>query len=353
LMVPLGAYPSTQNHPAMKSLLTFLFPLLTGILSVSGCQSRNGGVLAVSARIPVVLDTDANNELDDQHAIAYLLLNDSVFDIVGITVNATWGGGGIGNHVEEAERIVRLCDMDGKVKVYPGANGGFTEIEGHLNEDQFDGADAVDFLIRASRETQTSPLVVLAVGKLTNVALAVKKDPGIADRIRLVWLGSNYPEPGEYNQDNDTSAMNFLLNTRVPFEMVTVRYGLPTGTGAVSIRQAEIEQRMPGLGPRVQEAIPGRHGGSFHCFGDYSVSLFEHIDYGDSTRSRSLFDLAAVAIVKDPRWAGHSRIPAPILIENRWVDRPANKREITVWENFDREGILADLFRTLGVSASH
>ena len=29
--------------------------------------------------IPVIFDTDANNELDDQHALAYLLLNDSTF----------------------------------------------------------------------------------------------------------------------------------------------------------------------------------------------------------------------------------------------------------------------------------
>jgi hypothetical protein len=37
----------------------------------------------------VILDTDANNELDDQHAIAYLLFNGQVFDVEGITVNRT------------------------------------------------------------------------------------------------------------------------------------------------------------------------------------------------------------------------------------------------------------------------
>jgi len=40
-----------------------------------------------------ILDTDANNELDDQHAIAYLIFNDDLFDIRGITTNRTWGGG--------------------------------------------------------------------------------------------------------------------------------------------------------------------------------------------------------------------------------------------------------------------
>jgi purine nucleosidase len=338
----------------MKLFNTFRLAVLLAFAALlTGCQGSSGSSEAEKEKIPVILDTDANNELDDQHALAYLLLNDEVFDVAGITVNATWGGGEIENHVEEAERIVQLCNLGEKVRVYAGANGGFTEISEHLEEKQFDGSDAVDFLIRSSKETRPSPLVVLAVGKLTNVALAVKKEPEMADRIRLVWLGSNYPEPGEYNQDNDTAAMNFLLNTGVPFEMVTVRYGLPTGTGAVTIRQAEIEQRMPGLGPRAKEPVTGRHGGTFQCFGDYSVNLFEHIDYGDSTRTRSLFDLAAVAIVKNPEWAMRRQIPAPILMENQWVERPWNQRKITVWENFERQQILSDLFQTLEASTPH
>jgi hypothetical protein len=169
----------------------------------------------------------------------------------------------------------------------------------------------------------------------------------MADRIRLVWLGSNYPDPGEYNQDNDTAAMNYLLNTDVPFEMVTVRSGLPSGTAAVRVSRQEINSRMPGLGPRAKEPVTGRHGGSFSCFGDYSVSLFEHIDYSDEAQTRALFDMAAVAIVKDPRWASSSQIPAPILVDNRWVERPGNSRQITVWENFNKEKILDDFFSTL------
>ena len=38
------------------------------------------------------LDTDANNELDDQHAIAYLLANENYFDVEGMTVNTTTDG---------------------------------------------------------------------------------------------------------------------------------------------------------------------------------------------------------------------------------------------------------------------
>ena len=48
-----------------------------------------------ATRIPVIVDTDANNELDDQHALAYVLLNGDTFDVEGVTVNATRGGGDI------------------------------------------------------------------------------------------------------------------------------------------------------------------------------------------------------------------------------------------------------------------
>ena len=35
----------------------------------------------------ILFDTDANNELDDQHALAYLLFNGQDFEVEGITVN--------------------------------------------------------------------------------------------------------------------------------------------------------------------------------------------------------------------------------------------------------------------------
>lgn len=103
---------------------------------------------------------------------------------------------------------------------------------------------------------------------------------------------------------------------------------------------------MPGLGPKAEEAVTGRHGGSFTTFGDYSVSLFEHIDYHDAQKSRSLFDMAAVAIVKDPSWATASEIPCPAYLENQWVELPDNPRKIIVWENFDRDLIIEDFYNS-------
>lgn len=298
-------------------------------------------------KIEVIFDTDANNELDDQHALAYLLFNGNSFAVEGITVNATYNGGDIEQQYKEAERVVNLCGLEGKIPLLKGANEGYAQIKDKTNASTFDGSEAVNFIIEKAKKTSAEKLVILAVGKLTNVALALKKDPSITQRLRVVWLGSNYPEPGEYNQDNDTIAMNYVLNTAVDFEMVTVRYGKPSGTDAVRVTKQEINNRMPGKGPDINTPVTGRHGVAFTNFGDYSLNLFEHIEYHGNPPARALFDMAAVAIVKNPSWATARQIPCPILINNTWVERPENSRKITIWENFDRNKIMEDFYQSM------
>ena len=200
--------------------------------------------------------------------------------------------------------------------------------------------------MRGEWKERDRKLVLLPVGKLTNIALALQKEPAIAERVRVVWLGANYPDPGEYNLVNDTASMSYVLQTGVPFEMVTVRYGKPSGTAAVWVTQQEIFDKMPGLGPESDEPVTGRHGGTFTNFGDYSVSLFSHIEFHDENRSRSLFDMAAVAIVKDPSWATATEIPCPEYLDEQWMEKPENPRKILIWEDFDRDNIMADFYAT-------
>ena len=191
------------------------------------------------------------------------------------------------------------------------------------------------------------PLVVLAVGKLTNVALALKRAPEIARHIRIVWLGSNFPEPGEYNQVNEPSSLRYILSQNVPFEMVTVRYGKPSGTDAVRVTADEINIMISGLGPTVSPAITGRHGGNFTTFGDYSVNLFSHVELYGSPPSRALFDMVAVAILKKPAWATATTIDAPALKKDQWTLRPNNDCKITLWENFNSKVIKTDFYQSL------
>ena len=303
---------------------------------------------AAPQKIRVLMDSDANNELDDQHAIAYMLFNGDVFEVEGITVNRTRAGGSIDEHHAEAERVVRLANLSGRVRVEKGASGSFEEIAPTLGQPGYDGEAAVQFIIDRARAAAARPLVLLPVGKLTNVALALKKDPSIARNLRVVWLGSNYPERGEYNKENDPASLTYVLDeTDVPFEMVTVRYGKPSGTDAVRAPLAEIRSRMAGKGPRVSPPVTGRDGATYSTFGDYSISLFEKIELQGDPPSRALYDMAAVAIVKNPSWATATRIAAPRLAASNWVDRPGHPRQIIVWEHFDRDAIMKDFYATM------
>ena len=335
-----------------RPILRILSLLILGslLLSISSCAEKKENKKVVnkkdktSSKLKVIFDTDANNELDDQHALAYLLFNGDTFEVEAVTVNATYNGGDIQGHYDEALRVMKLCNLDNDIPLLKGANGNFSDIIDTWDPEAYDGQKGVDYILES---TKKDSVVIIAVGKLTNIALALKKDPSFAERTKIVWLGSNYPEPGEYNQDNDTISMNYVLNSNIPFEMVTVRYGEPSGTDAVKVTKEEINQKMPGLGPTAKEPVTGRHGGEFSTFGDYSVSLFEYIDYHGDPPSRPLFDMVAVAILKNKNWGERKMIPAPILIDNEWIERPQNHRKIGVWENFDKEELLKDFYNSL------
>lgn len=141
-------------------------------------------------------------------------------------------------------------------------------------------------------------------------------------------------------------ALDPILESDVEFEMVMVRYGEPTGTDAVKAYLSDFQNKMPGNGPQISDPVTGRHGGSFTCFGDYSVDLFEK--FRGNPTSRPLFDMAAVAIVKNPAWANRVVINAPKFTAGKWIEQPDNPRKIIIWENFDKEAIMEDFYHTMG-----
>lgn len=320
------------------------------VAMLAACQPAQKANETQIPKIKILIDTDANNELDDQHALAYAFLNSDIFELVGVTVNNTRNGDGIQGQYDEALRIIRLFNLENKMPLFKGADKNYDEIVSHISDSAFDGQPAVDFIISEAMKMQDEKLVLIPVGKLTNIALAIKKEPKIIEKVRVVWLGANYPDPGEYNLDNDTSSVNPVIESGVPFEMVTVRYGQPSGTAAVTVTREEVQQNLAGKGPKSSGEITGRHGGTFTSFGDYSANLFEHAEMHGNPPSRALFDMAAVAVVKNPQWAEQKEIPAPRLQGISWVEQPENPIKIIVWENFNRNAIVNDLFELMSKS---
>lgn len=328
----------------MKIKFLLLFPVLLAACNQTGIKENYE---EADTRIPVIIDSDANNELDDQHALAYAFSNTDVFRIEGITVNNTLIGEGIEGHYREANRIARLFECDSVYPILKGAVGKYEEIVDKVGNPGFDGEEAVDFIIKKANEQREGKLILIPIGKLTNIALALKKDPGIIDKVKVVWLGSNYPDPGEYNLENDPGSVNPVIRSGVEFEMVLVAYGREDGTAAVYVPIKEIENRMPGLGPEVSTPVDGRNGGKFRNFGDYAVNLWKNMELYGELQSRSLFDLAAVAIVKNPDWCQSDTLSAPLLVDDKWISGMLPEQKIIIHRNFNRKAILDDFYKSL------
>lgn len=295
-------------------------------------------------KMKIIIDTDANNELDDQHALAYAFLNRDFFDVLGVTVNNTANGFGLQGQYDEALRIIRLFDLEDSLPLLMGADSTYEGILPYIHEEAFDGQPAVDFIISEALKMQDEKLVLAPIGKLTNVALAIAREPAIINKIKVVWLGSNYPDPGEYNLVNDITAINPVIESGVEFEMVTVRYGQGTATDAVRVTPEEVEAHLSGKGPVSANTITGRHGGEFNRFGDYSADLFNHAQMHGYPPSRALFDMVVLAILKNEEWGTKHKIPAPKLVGHAWHDQPQNPDSIIYWDQFDRDAIVDDLF---------
>lgn len=168
-------------------------------------------------RIPVVLDCDTANEIDDQFAIAYAL-GSSLLDVRGVvSVHNTLihGSGSVEKYQEEAERVVRLCGRT-DVRCMRGA---IAPMETRGDSVRSEG---LDFLIAEARAA-TQPLTIIATGPATDIASLALTAPELAAQVRVVWLGGfGSPEVftryriAELNGRADIAAWRVLLASPLP-----------------------------------------------------------------------------------------------------------------------------------------
>jgi purine nucleosidase len=158
--------------------------------------------------IKILLDVDTG--IDDSIAILYALKNPDV-RVVGITT-----GCGNTDAVQAAEntlRLIALANPDYHVPVAVGANSPLAgEWKGpvtHVHGDNGIGGvelppaaqtpipeNAVDFMLRMVRE-HGNDLTVIALGRLTNLALALQREENLPRLVgRVVMMGGTVHAPG-------------------------------------------------------------------------------------------------------------------------------------------------------------
>ena len=199
----------------------------------------------------IVLDTDMGSDVDDALCLALALASPEL-EILGIT------NVGRESHLRArvTRRLLELADRTG-IPVYAGcrvpllAGPGFNwfghEGEGILEpgiEPPIEALHAVDALLEISR--RRPGLEIVAVGPLTNVAVALAKEPDFAARVgRLTVMGGHLREvtyrgrvfpPGvDYNLCSDPHASLLVLRSGIPTRLVTADVTLRT-----ALREADL-----------------------------------------------------------------------------------------------------------------
>src|SRR6185436_5197552 len=169
---------------------------------------------SAEGRIPIVLSTDVGNEIDDQWAITYLLLQPR-FEVLGIMSAHAPSLPAPAGHASYRILVDVVENRLGMSTHPPLVEGGSFPLD---NVKTPRPSPAVTFLLEASRRfSKDNRLTVLMIGAATDVASAIITDPTIVDRIRVVQMGFHDEQGGdEFNIANDVHGVQAILDSRVP-----------------------------------------------------------------------------------------------------------------------------------------
>ncbi len=175
--------------------------------------------------LKVVIDTDIGDDIDDALALAFALSSPEL-DVKAVTT--VYGRTDI--RARLAAKILKAYGRE-DIPVAAGATKPILEpkptyvpnqsvVLGRNEEFRnIVGEHAVDLITRIVEEEGEVTLV--AIGPQTNIALALLRDPWIADKTRLVVMGGCISRPvAEYNIRSDPEAASIVFSSGIPITMV-------------------------------------------------------------------------------------------------------------------------------------
>lgn len=177
-------------------------------------------------KIPVILDTDIGDDIDDTWALA-MMLKSPELDVKLVVSD-------VGNTTYRAKIIARMLEVAGRTDIPVGigmhqndqtgrqaawvADYELSDYPGTVHED---GVGALIDTIMSS----TQPTTLICIGPVPNIAAALKREPRITERARFVGMhgsirrgyGGNKEVSAEYNVRADAKACQKVFTA--PWEM--------------------------------------------------------------------------------------------------------------------------------------
>ncbi|MEW6547441.1 MAG: nucleoside hydrolase [Bacillota bacterium] len=244
-----------------------------------------------------IIDTDPG--IDDAAAIITAIR--SGLDVIGIT--AVFGNSPLHHTLRNSLRLVELLDAD--VPVHGGAEQALLEPPHHAldvhGEDGFGNTflpdparrpaegHAVDFLLESARR-HPSQLSILALGPLTNLALAIAQDRSFCRAVHhIVLMGGTSDARGnttavaEFNVHADPEAAAIVFASGIPITMV------PWETTLKAV-----------LGPEMVDVLQSSDRPLARTFFQASRVLARLVQERLGLKGLVLCDLVAAAVALDP-----------------------------------------------------
>ena len=280
-------------------------------------------------KINVILDTDTYNECDDQFALAYMLKNLDIFNVELITV-APYSHKTRSVTVKEGQalsynEILKICkwlNFDTTNKVFKGA-------EDYISNGYDENNDAVNKIIEIAFKNDKT--YILAIGAITNVALALKKEPTIIDKIEVIWLGGNelgYKDNLEYNFRQDIEAVKIVFESKVKLTILPCK-------DIVSKLRIDINTLKNNLNNK-----------SKLC--NYLIDRFYNDGYHGIQEERVIWDISVIAYMINKNWFISKEISCPNINDDISYELTNDRHIITMVNYIDINKVYTHLFKKLG-----
>ena len=278
-------------------------------------------------KINVILDTDTYNECDDQFALAYLLKSQERFNIEAITVAPYHHDNNIsiqeGNEKSYNE-IIKICkylDFDTTNKVYKGS-------EDYLQNNYNETTKAIEKIIEIAMKNEKT--YILSIGAITNIAVAVLKEPKIIDKIEIIWLGGHsllQNKNDEFNFRQDIKAVKTIFESNVKLTII------PCKNVASNLRTSIYE---------LEHFLKGKNE---LC--DYLCQRFYNDGVHGIQERRIIWDISVIAYMLNKSWFTHEEITCPKIREDSSYELTNNNHKIIMINHIDVNKVYTDLFNKL------